>query len=56
MKMRWIRIGYEFLRMDLICKLNKRYNSILSLKIVNHLIKKIWIHGCETKRDERHDE
>ena len=56
MNMRWIRVGYEVVRMDLICRLNGRYNSILSLKIVNHLIKKIRIHGCKMKSDERVDD
>ena len=56
MHMRWMRVGYEVLRMDLMCRLNGRYNSILSLKIANHLIKKIWIHRCEMKNDERFDD
>ena len=56
MNMRWIRIEYEVLRMNLICRLNGRYNSILSLKIVNHLIKKIQIHGYETKSAERFED
>ena len=56
MNVRWIRVGDEMLRMDLICRLNGRYNSILSLKIVNHLIKEIWIHECKMKSDERCDE
>ena len=46
MNLRRIRIGDEVLGMDLICRLNRRYNSILSLKIVNHVIKQIQIHRC----------
>ena len=56
MNMRWMRVGYEMLRMNLICRLNERYNSILSLKIVNHVIKKIQIHRCEMKNDEIFDD
>ena len=56
MNMRWIRIGYEVLRMALICRWKGRYTAMLSCKIVNQLIKRIRIHGCKTKSDEKLDE
>ena len=56
MNTRWIRVGYEVLRMDLICRWKGRYTAMFSCKIVNQLIKRIWIHGCQTKSDERFDD
>ena len=56
MNVRWMRVGDEKLRINLICRLNGRYNSILLLKIVKKLIKPIQIHRCQMKSDERFDD
>ena len=49
---RWIRIGHEILRIDLVRSLNERYNFRMSLKIFNYLVKQIIIHGAYMKSYE----